>query len=45
MNERTIKFSYDEIDLLIEAMDKNVWKDIKWKPITDEEIETILKTS
>ncbi|WP_159439958.1 hypothetical protein [Bacillus sinesaloumensis] len=45
MNERTIKFSYDEIDLLIEAMDKDVWKDIKWKHVTEEEIDKLLKTS
>ncbi|WP_453993769.1 hypothetical protein [Bacillus nitroreducens] len=45
MNERTVKFSYEEIDLLIDAMDKDVWKDIKWKSVTEEEIETLLKTS
>lgn len=45
MKENAIKFSYDEIDQLIEAMDKDVWKDIKWKFVTDEEMESLLKTS
>ncbi|MEK5441090.1 MULTISPECIES: hypothetical protein [unclassified Fredinandcohnia] len=45
MKEQTIKFTYNEIDLLIEAMDKDIWKDIKWKFVTEEEIESLLKTS
>lgn len=45
MNERTVKFSYDEIDQLLDSMDKDIFKDIKWKTITDEEMESLLKTS
>ncbi|MBM7571920.1 hypothetical protein [Aquibacillus albus] len=42
MNERTTKLSYDEIDKLLESIDKDCLKDIKWKSVTDEEMESLL---
>ncbi|WP_449537638.1 hypothetical protein [Ferdinandcohnia sp. Marseille-Q9671] len=45
MKDRTVTFTYDEIDKLLESFDKELFKDIKWKPVTDEEMESLLKTS
>ncbi|WP_157256168.1 hypothetical protein [Bacillus timonensis] len=44
MNERTKQFSYDEIDRLLDSIDKDMFKDIKWKTITEEEMESLLRT-
>ncbi|WP_169891160.1 hypothetical protein [Litchfieldia alkalitelluris] len=44
MNTQKTKLSYDEIDKLLESMDKDKLIDIKWKLVTEEEIEYLLKT-
>ncbi|WP_180994193.1 hypothetical protein [Bacillus sp. Marseille-P3661] len=44
MNKRKAKFTYDEIDKLLESYDKDGSKDIKLKFITEEELQTLLKT-
>lgn len=43
MNIQTIKLTYDEIDKLLESMDKDLTKDIKWKYVTENELESLLK--
>jgi hypothetical protein len=42
MNKRTTKLTYDEIDKLLESNDKDWFKDIKWKFVTEEEMESLL---
>ncbi|MFD1039694.1 hypothetical protein ACFQ3N_15000 [Virgibacillus byunsanensis] len=42
MNKRTTKLTYDEIDKLLESIDKDRFKDIKWKYVTEEEMEYLL---
>ncbi len=43
MNTRTTKLSYDEIDKLLESIDKDVFKEINWQFISEEEMESLLK--
>ncbi|MBU8908305.1 hypothetical protein [Desertibacillus haloalkaliphilus] len=45
MSKQTTTLTYVEIDNLIESIDKDSFKDIKWKTFTEEEIESLLKTS
>ncbi|MFS0864354.1 hypothetical protein AB3M96_16720 [Fredinandcohnia sp. 179-A 10B2 NHS] len=45
MKEQKLKLTYVEIDKLVESFDKEVYNDIKWKFVTEEEMENLLKTS
>jgi two-component SAPR family response regulator len=45
MNKRITKLTYDEIDKLLETIDKDWLKDINWNFVTDEQMETLLKNS
>ncbi|WP_421385193.1 hypothetical protein ACOJQI_10645 [Bacillus salacetis] len=44
MNNHLTKLTYDEIDQLLEPTDKNIFKDINWKFISEEEMESLLRT-
>ncbi|MGM0845599.1 MAG: hypothetical protein ACQEUT_11525 [Bacillota bacterium] len=39
------KLSYDEIDNLLQPSDKDLYKDIKWRFVSEEEIELLLKNN
>ncbi|MFC4320582.1 hypothetical protein [Litchfieldia salsa] len=44
MNKQIIKLTYVEIDKLLEPIEKDWLKELKLKFVTDEEIESLLKT-
>ncbi|MGO4889851.1 hypothetical protein ACJ2A9_19055 [Anaerobacillus sp. MEB173] len=44
MNKRITKLTYEEIDQLLESVDKDSSKDIKWKFVTEEEMDSLLQT-
>ncbi|WP_456273686.1 hypothetical protein [Bacillus sp. AK031] len=44
MNKETTKLTHNEIDELLETVDKELFKDIKWKFVTEEEMDVLLRT-
>jgi hypothetical protein len=44
MNNRMAKLTYDEIDQLLEPADKDIFKDINWQFVSEEEMESLLRT-
>ncbi|MBD8067633.1 hypothetical protein [Bacillus sp. PS06] len=42
MIKRTLKLDHEEIDKLLEFIDKDRFKDIKWTFVTEEEMESLL---
>lgn len=44
MNQPTTKLTYDEIDKLLETFDESWAKDIKLRLVTEEELDSLLKT-
>ncbi len=45
MKKNKSTFTYDEIDKMLEATDKEAIETINWKVVSEDEIESLLKKS